>query len=358
MDQENRRTYLFYKFLDQIGLNRVFRYLLSGRPKIVMYHGVIDDSDDIECWWLIKKTKFTNQIKYIKRNFNIISMDEVHACISANQDLPKNACVLTFDDGYKNYLTKVLPILKAEELPSTVYIAAGISADQSIIWTDRLFYAFYKSNKSFLDLIDMKLGMWRINPKNEKIRSAYELINLLKRVLPQDKNRLIEEIITRLYFQDDYQDLNGNNPFAVLSVEDIQKLSLEPLVTIGSHSVSHEILPNLSRNELEKEISMSKCMLEQWIHKPVKHFAYPDGKYDLTVAELVKKAGYKTASRIGLGIFRSNHLFEINRLAVGAGDNNYLFKSMINGVTTMKIEVKMLLRKLFSMKSSAQNFSS
>ena len=101
---------LIYKVFDKIGLNHIFRYLLSGKLRIVMYHGIIDDNDDIECWWLIRQSSFVRQIKYIKKNFNVISMNKAYSYVSSNQALPRNACVLSFDDGYKSYLTKALPI--------------------------------------------------------------------------------------------------------------------------------------------------------------------------------------------------------------------------------------------------------
>ena len=148
MDQKILKNNLLYTLLDKSGLNRVLTYLLSGNPKFIMYHGVVDDNDDIECWWLIKQSKFANQIKYIKNHFTIISIDEAYAYISANKDFPKNACVLTFDDGYKNYMTKALPILKEEQVPSTVYITTGISPRQAMIWADKLFYTLYKVNRT------------------------------------------------------------------------------------------------------------------------------------------------------------------------------------------------------------------
>ena len=357
MDQENRRLYFFYKFLDQIGLNRVFRYLLSDRPKIVMYHGIIDDSNDIECWWLIKQSSFVRQIRYIKKNFNVISIDKVYSYISSNEALPRNTCILSFDDGYKNYLTKVLPILRAEQLPSIVYIPSGISASQGKIWTDRVFYAFYRSSKTFLDLNDANLGMWRMSSKNDRIKAAHGVINLLKRTPPENKYTLIDLIISKLGIINESSKAERENSFAILSIKDIEKLSSDPLVTIGSHSVNHEILTQLSIKEADKEIRRSKGMLEEWINKPVNHFSYPDGKWNSTIAELVKKAGYKTATRIGLGLFRNNQLFQVPRLAVGFWDNHYSFKSMVNGVTTIKVETEEFLGKLLQSNRGSNNFA-
>lgn len=329
-----------FKLLDKSGCNRVLKYLLSGNPKFIMYHGIVDDTDDIECWWLIKQSKFANQIRYIKNHFNIISIDEAYAYIAANKGFPKNACVLTFDDGYKNYITKALPILKAEQVPSTVYITVGMSASQDMIWADKLFYTLYKTKLKSLDLTDIKLGIWPMCNKHEKIKSIHEIVDCLKKFPPKRKNELIEKICKYLEVsQNENFYANGNNPFVLLSIEDIQKLSLDPLVTIGSHSVNHEILTALPIKEAEEEITLSKHLLEQWINKPINHFSYPDGKYNAPVKEIAKKAGYKTATRIGLGLFKSNRVYEIHRLAFGARDNCYTFKAMLSGFFSIKVEL-------------------
>lgn len=305
-----------------------------------MYHGVVDDNDDIECWWLMKQTKFENQIKYIKNYFNIISIDEAYDYISTNKDFPKNACVLTFDDGYKNYMTKALPILKAEQVPSTVYITAGISASQTMIWADKLFYTLHKTKLKSLDLTDIKLGIWPMYNKHDKIKSIHEIVDCLKEFPPKRKNELIEKICKYLEVSHEENSYaNGNNPFALLSIEDIQKLSLDPLVTIGSHSVNHEILTVLPIKKAEEEIILSKHMLELWINKPINHFSYPDGKYNAPIKEIAKKAGYKTATRIRLGLFKSNRVYEIDRLAVGAWDDCYTFKAMLSGFYSIKEEL-------------------
>jgi peptidoglycan/xylan/chitin deacetylase (PgdA/CDA1 family) len=209
-----------------------------------------------------------------------------------------------------------------------------------MIWADKLFYILYITKLKSLDLTDIKLGIWPMYNKHDKIKSAHGIVDCLKKFTRKRKNELIEKICKYLgVSQDENSYATVNNPFVLLSIEDIQKLSLEPLVTIGSHSVSHEILTTLSLKEAEREITLSKHMLELWINKPINHFSYPDGKYNASIKEIVKKAGYKTATRIGLGLFKSNQHFQIPRLAVGAWDNCYTFKAMINAFFSIKVEL-------------------
>src|SRR3989344_2318481 len=49
---------------------------------------------------------------------------------------------------------------------------------------------------------------------------------------------------------------------------------------IGSHSLSHPRLTELSAEELKEELQNSKIILEQKTGKKINHFAYPYGKYN------------------------------------------------------------------------------
>ena len=59
-----KQNYSLHKILDKTGINNLSRYILSRKLKVIMYHGIIDDNIDIECWWLIKQSKFIRQIKF------------------------------------------------------------------------------------------------------------------------------------------------------------------------------------------------------------------------------------------------------------------------------------------------------
>ena len=54
----------------------------------------------------------------------------------------------------------------------------------------------------------------------------------------------------------------------------------DTLVTIGSHGITHEILPALAAEEKKRELCESKRVLESIIGKPVEIFAYSHGQYD------------------------------------------------------------------------------
>jgi len=64
---------------------------------------------------------------------------------------------------------------------------------------------------------------------------------------------------------------------------------------LGGHTLTHVSLPPLSENQAWTEIVEGKKWLEDVTGKPAISFCYPKGKFNYSVAGLVKKAGFKGA---------------------------------------------------------------
>lgn len=67
---------------------------------------------------------------------------------------------------------------------------------------------------------------------------------------------------------------------------------------IGAHGFSHKLLWNLSTEELAKEISPCKPILQEILGADVRMFCYPKGRYDLNVVRALKEAGYSGARTV------------------------------------------------------------
>ena len=64
---------------------------------------------------------------------------------------------------------------------------------------------------------------------------------------------------------------------------------------IGAHTMTHPQLDCLPRSAAAREITQSKSVLEHLLGRPVDSFAYPDGRHDAAVRQLVIDAGFRSA---------------------------------------------------------------
>ncbi len=82
----------------------------------------------------------------------------------------------------------------------------------------------------------------------------------------------------------------------------LKELVKDPLVTIGSHTITHPDLPSLTPTEQTKELAESKKELEAQLGKKIDFIAYPEGKNDLMTQSLTREAGYTMAFSVANGL--------------------------------------------------------
>jgi peptidoglycan/xylan/chitin deacetylase (PgdA/CDA1 family) len=92
---------------------------------------------------------------------------------------------------------------------------------------------------------------------------------------------------------------------------------------IGSHSLSHAFLSNLSGEELRREVIESKERLEQLTGRSVEHLSCPGGRWNRRVADAVREAGYVSmaTSEIRLNDAGTNP-FHLSRIVVMRDTNS------------------------------------
>lgn len=78
----------------------------------------------------------------------------------------------------------------------------------------------------------------------------------------------------------------------VMSVEQLKRLSAE-LVTIGSHTMTHPLLPSVDRNRLHQELAGSRMKLKQILNREVNLLSFPYGGFNDTVVAGCREAGYE-----------------------------------------------------------------
>lgn len=103
----------------------------------------------------------------------------------------------------------------------------------------------------------------------------------------------------------------------LLNKEQIIEMKNSGFVEFGSHTLSHVNLSTIDDIQLEKEIINSKKEVESIINDECEAFAYPYGKFDDKIVNMVKKAGYANATVVKRGLFeKDDDIFTIKRLGV------------------------------------------
>ena len=103
----------------------------SSRPavRILTYHGVKTPPGSP---FDVAVEDFEDQVVYLKKNFNVITLNDYLEWANGRRELPEKSVVLTFDDGFKNLVENAVPILTRHEVPATFFIVGNkLAADDS-----------------------------------------------------------------------------------------------------------------------------------------------------------------------------------------------------------------------------------
>jgi len=89
---------------------------------ILMYHNIDYKNDMLS----VTPENFNAQLMFLKkRNYNVISLNELVNIFVYNKKIPAKAVVITFDDGKENNFTNAYRFIKAYRLPATMFVIPG-----------------------------------------------------------------------------------------------------------------------------------------------------------------------------------------------------------------------------------------
>lgn len=280
------------------------RYLTLGGPgrlfcrqpafQILVYHRVNGERDPF--FSAVPTEVFERQMAYIARHYRVLTVEELVKRMR-HGGLPRNALAITFDDGYRDTLTHAAPILAKYGLPATVFLATGFIDTEEAPWFDRVAEAFQGTKvPSFTAPWG---GTVKLAAQADRLRALERAFTYFK-YLPDEVLPLkLEALLEALGMPDR---MNGKN--SMLTWDEVEALTRLGF-SIGAHTVTHQILSRVSPKRAWQEIVDSKRMIERTLGRPVKAFAYPNGRpgdYTDTVKQLVREAGFTCAVTTRFGV--------------------------------------------------------
>lgn len=117
-----------------------------------------------------------------------------------------------------------------------------------------------------------------------------------------------------------------------LDWEELRALASDPLVTIGSHALTHPHLRRLSAAAAREEIGGSRERIARELGRPVEFFCYPSGDLGPREVELVRAAGYRAAVTVAPGANRrGTPPLELRRTEVTDRDDDGDLRAKLSG---------------------------
>ncbi|OBB14045.1 polysaccharide deacetylase [Mycobacteriaceae bacterium 1482268.1] len=301
-----------------------------GRLTILMFHGVEEETLSPPCWHVLDAATFRRQLKYVRRRFQVLPLEEALERLSAGT-LPDHAAVLTFDDGTRNLLTCAAPVLRDLALPASLFLTTGPMGTDDALWPDRLWLAFARTQASELDLTPLGLGAYSLRSAAHRGEAYAAAVDRLKAMSDPERVQLLESLIATLGLEVGYDP----GPFRLLSWDEARSLASDYRMTLYPHSVTHPILSQCSDEIVEREIYESCAAVERETGCLPTIFAYPNGRpqdFDERAKAALRRCGVRWAvsTTEGFAGYDSDP-FALPRIAIGSDLSFARFRLLVSG---------------------------
>lgn len=286
---------LFY--LISIPFSALFK-LFSGNLRVLAYHTVPNPQ------------MFADQLLYLKRNYNIISMEELQYLLLEGKVIPRNSLVITFDDGDISLLHNGVPELVKKNIPATIFIITALINSTQTFWCRWVEIVMQKNGETYLQA---RKKVKELKNVPEKLRKEF-----LESLEPIESVQLKEQDLMNFY---------SSNIF------------------IGNHTHTHPMINNCTSEELEWELESAKLKFEEWELPGYSIFAYPNGNWDMQAEKVLKQKGIKLAFLFDHKINRKEvNPLRISRIMVSSNTELHEFKAKVSGFHTYLMRLKSLIK--------------
>jgi peptidoglycan/xylan/chitin deacetylase (PgdA/CDA1 family) len=230
------------------------------------------------------------ELRWLKRRFQVVPLRSIVAAAS-NGGVLGSKVAITFDDGLRSNVEVAYPLLHRLAIPATFFVCPGLVDRARWLWT-------HESRRRLLRLDAAQrcelAREWHAPPQVEAF------VGWMKTLDTQARQRVEQRVHEAT--PDFTPSTAERDEFDLADWKALR--SLDPaVVTIGSHTLTHPILPGTSPAELETEVRDSRRQLESGLQRPVDTFAYPNGDVDPAAEECVRRH-YRAAVRADGGWVR------------------------------------------------------
>lgn len=307
--------------------------MVSKQITIVTYHYVRDVKytryPGIKA---LSISEFKGQIEYLARYYQFVSIQDcLDAAYYNKGDLPANAVLLTFDDGYSEHFSTVFPVLHRKGIQGCFFPSSEAILEGKVLDVNKIHFILssvgdiHRLIRDVYDILDELREQYLLKSnesyfseltKKETRFDSREVI-FIKRLLQvglEENVRMI--VIDRLFSKYVSDDENAIAADLYVNTDQL-KCMIKCGQYVGSHGKKHVWLSTLSPEQQEAEIDSSLAFLKE-IGSPVDYWVmcYPYGDYNDSLIDLLKRKNCKLGltTRVGIASLNQETLFTLSRL--------------------------------------------
>lgn len=269
--------------------------LRGPRLLILTYHRVLPpdhpDRRVEQPGMIVEPATFEMHLGVLREFFELVHLDDWLASAGRGEPLPRRACAITFDDGWRDNFDYAWPILERHGVPATIFLVSDMIGTNRSFWPNRMARVAKRWDPGCLRDLDPGVieQLEFLGFNLDRSGASLGQTDLDERI--ESSKRLPDSRLANLMAQwETAAGADDNVERDLLDWIEINTMSQSGLVRYGSHGATHtRIRPGLSRDTLLDEIVNSRNRISEMIEAPVNLFCYPNGDFTRDAIPLVRE---------------------------------------------------------------------
>ena len=271
-----------------------WKWRRPGSLVVLMYHRVLP-KDSLarkteEPGMYVSPETFDLHLTELKRRFELVHLAEWLRRAREGLPLPKLACAITFDDGWRDNYEFALPVLVQHNAPATIFLVSSYVGTAQRFWPNRLMGLLEKEfaepgSVGFPEPLRGIIEPTLIQAGRRGVLRADDVDRVI-----QAAKRLDEERIRSLVEEAGKTCDDPTGVTEILGRSEVIQMAASGLVRFGSHTMTHLRLGGLiPSQELEREIAGSRSRLLDMLGQEIDLFCYPNGETSPEALDCVRR---------------------------------------------------------------------
>jgi peptidoglycan/xylan/chitin deacetylase (PgdA/CDA1 family) len=292
---------------------------------IVMYHYVRDLSRSRYPGIKGLRTEgFDGQLDYISRHYSVCGLADIQSAVSGERELPRNACVLTFDDGLRDHYETVFPKLAARGFPGVFAVSGRTLEQDSVLDVHKIQFllAISRDARDLRQEVESYMrdsGAMGEEPAQQStsgVRFDSEDVIWIKKQLQWAlPGPLRREITRELFSKHVTRDEAGFAHELYAGTSELREMAAAGMEFAG-HGHNHEWLGKMAPGDQRVEIEQSLVCLSRILGQTPRRWAmcYPFGSYNSDTLTLVRERGCSLGLSVRVGLADVHQPLELARI--------------------------------------------
>lgn len=226
--------------------------------------------------------------------YRFLALSDLPAYLAAG-DFSQPVAIFTLDDGYRNNVEHAQPVFTRHRVPFTLFVTGGFTDKTHTLWWETLAELLGTNSEITFDFGEGE----RLVPLHSSAERQAAFDRFASHIATGDEAQAVEALnrAARRYRVD--PDLIVER--LTLHATELQTLLLNPLASLGGHTITHRALARLTEDEALGEITGSLDRIEAITGQRPTTFAYPYGDHRAGERE------YRLARQVGVAVAVTTH---------------------------------------------------